>query len=114
MAPCLSSLNIPPIWACGCWQRTSTPSSRRLPRPCLRRLSEDLSRVLPSQKVEIELAGDDREFLLFDWLKELLYRFDAEHMLFSRFEVQVRPDGLERNRLGRTAGPRRGTSWITK
>ena len=44
--------------------------------------------------VEVDLKETDRELLLFDWLKELLYRFDAEHLLFSRFEVKVRPDGL--------------------
>lgn len=55
---------------------------------------EDLSTVTASQNLEVNLTGDDREFLLFDWLKTLLYHFDAEHMLFSRFEVHVRPDGL--------------------
>ena len=55
---------------------------------------EDLSTVRPTQRVDIQLAGDDREFLLFDWLKEILYRFDAEHLLFSRFEVHVQADGL--------------------
>ncbi|HEY8504131.1 MAG TPA: archease [Gemmataceae bacterium] len=57
-------------------------------------LVEDLSSVRPASEVEFALAGDDREYLLFDWLKELLYRFDAEHMLFARFEVHVGPGGL--------------------
>jgi SHS2 domain-containing protein len=56
---------------------------------------EDLSTVRPSRRVDIQLAGDDREFLLFDWLKELLYRFDAEHLLFSRFEAHVHADDLK-------------------
>jgi SHS2 domain-containing protein len=55
---------------------------------------DDLSTVVASQKVDIELAGTDREYLLFDWLKELLYRFDAEHQLFSRFEVGLSDTGL--------------------
>ncbi|HZT81865.1 MAG TPA: archease [Gemmataceae bacterium] len=55
---------------------------------------EDLSAVRPLQAVQVELAGDDLACLLFDWLKELLYRFDAEHLLFSRFEVHVRDSGL--------------------
>jgi SHS2 domain-containing protein len=55
---------------------------------------EDLGTVRPEMKVDVQIAGDDREFLLFDWLKELLYRFDAEHLLFSRFEAHVRGDGL--------------------
>ena len=55
---------------------------------------EDLGTVAAATRVEIKLTEADRELLLFDWLKELLYRFDAEHLLFSRFEVTVRPDGL--------------------
>ena len=55
---------------------------------------EDLSTVRQVQRVEVQIAGDDREFLLFDWLKELLYRFDAKHLLFSRFEVHIAGEGL--------------------
>src|SRR5262245_54666985 len=55
---------------------------------------EDLAGVRPTQRVEIAVAGTDREYLLFDWLKELLYRFDAEHMLLGRFDVKVTDAGL--------------------
>jgi SHS2 domain-containing protein len=55
---------------------------------------EDIAAVRPLQQVEVQLTGSDREYLLFDWLKELLYRFDAEHLLFSRFEVHVQNEGL--------------------
>jgi SHS2 domain-containing protein len=55
---------------------------------------EDLSTVRQVQRIELRIPGDDRDFLLFDWLKELLYRFDAEHLLFSRFEPHVADDGL--------------------
>jgi SHS2 domain-containing protein len=57
-------------------------------------LVEDLATVQPRERIEIELAGSDREYLLFDWLKEWLYQFEGEHRLFSRFAVQVREDGL--------------------
>jgi SHS2 domain-containing protein len=60
---------------------------------------EDLDTVRPEQRVDVELTGNDREYLLFDWLKELLYRFDAEHLLFTRFEVRVTNVGLN------------GTAW---
>ena len=50
---------------------------------------EDLGSINASRRVDIHLTGDEREFLLFDWLKELLYRFDVEHLLFSRFEVHL-------------------------
>ncbi|HMF12789.1 MAG TPA: archease [Gemmataceae bacterium] len=55
---------------------------------------EDLGTVRPAQHVDVRIAGEEREFLLFDWLKELLYRFDSEHLLFSRFPVHVAADGL--------------------
>jgi SHS2 domain-containing protein len=55
---------------------------------------DDLGTVVALQKVDVELTGTDREYLLFDWLKELLYRFDAEHLLFSRFEVHLSDKGL--------------------
>ena len=48
---------------------------------------EDPATVAPRQPVEVRLAGDDRALLLFDWLNELLYRFDTEHLLFGRFET---------------------------
>ena len=55
---------------------------------------EDLSTVRPSRSVAVRLEADDRDLLLFDWLKELLYHFDAEHMLLGRFEVKVSDKGL--------------------
>ncbi len=57
-------------------------------------LVEDLGTVVASQRVEVRLPPDDREYLLFDWLKALLYHFDAEHLLLSRFEVRVGEGGL--------------------
>lgn len=55
---------------------------------------DDLATVRPEQKLEIALGGEDCDYLLFDWLNELLFRWDTQHLLFSRFEVSVRADGL--------------------
>jgi SHS2 domain-containing protein len=55
---------------------------------------ENIDAVRPLQQVDFDIPGDDREYLLFDWLRELLYRFDGEHLVLCRFSVQVRPDGL--------------------
>jgi SHS2 domain-containing protein len=41
-------------------------------------------------KLELHLEADDLAYLLFDWLREILYRFDGEGILLSRFDVQVR------------------------
>jgi SHS2 domain-containing protein len=60
---------------------------------------DDLDTVVAMQKVDLELTGTDREYLLFDWLRELLYRFDAERLLFSRFDLNLSDSGLS------------GTAW---
>ncbi len=58
-------------------------------------LVEDLAAVHPERRLDVRLAADDREYLLFDWLRTLLYHFDVDGLLFSRFEVKVSDDGLE-------------------
>jgi SHS2 domain-containing protein len=55
---------------------------------------EDLATVRPLQRIDVEIPGNEIDFLLFDWLRELLYHLDAEHLLFGKFEVHVRADGL--------------------
>jgi SHS2 domain-containing protein len=64
-------------------------------------LVEDPGAVRQVVTLEVKLPADDLEFLLFDWLTALLYRFDAEKLLFSRFEVKVsRESGLEATAWG--------------
>ncbi len=55
---------------------------------------EDPASVRPVRKLEVRLDDVDRAYLLFDWLKALLYHFDAEHLLLSRFEAHVGDAGL--------------------
>ncbi|MBA4188210.1 MAG: protein archease [Planctomycetaceae bacterium] len=55
---------------------------------------EDVGSVEPRVAVTVELTGTDREFLLFDWLRDLLLKCDEDRMVFSRFAVEVRADGL--------------------
>jgi SHS2 domain-containing protein len=68
---------------------------------------EDIGSVRPEQSVAVELAGTDREFLLFDWLRDLLLRFDADHIVFGQFEVTVRDDGLTATARGEPLDPAR-------
>ncbi len=56
---------------------------------------EDLGAIAPKLRVDVQLQGEDRALLLFDWLNELLYRSDTEHFLFGKFEVR-----LEENVVG--------------
>ena len=55
---------------------------------------EDLASVRPSQRIDLRIDGAERDYLLFDWLRELLYRFDSQRLLFSRFEARVDAAGL--------------------
>jgi SHS2 domain-containing protein len=61
---------------------------------------EDLATVRPVHKIDVQLAGEELDFLLFDWLRELLYHFDAEHLLFGKFEVHVTEAGLTASAWG--------------
>src|SRR5262245_36365846 len=56
---------------------------------------EDLASVRPQQRVDVQLPADEPAFLLFDWLKELLFHFDTEHLLFGRFEMKISECGLK-------------------
>ena len=58
-----------------------------------------------SQTVAIE--GTDREYLLFDWLRELLARSDEARMLWCRFDVSVTPAGLTATISGEPFDPAR-------
>ena len=68
---------------------------------------EDIGTVRAEQSVSVEIAGTDREFLLFDWLRDLLLKFDEEHFVFGRFEVRVRDDGLTGTAWGERLDPAR-------
>jgi SHS2 domain-containing protein len=55
---------------------------------------EDLDSVQPRERLDVRLGPDQREYLLFDWLRRLLAEFDARHLLFSRFTAHVEDSGL--------------------
>src|SRR5262245_32580664 len=63
-------------------------------------LVEDLGAVRSARQLHVELPADDLEYLLFDWLKALLYHFDTERVVCSRFEVQVGEGGLKGDAWG--------------
>ena len=54
----------------------------------------NLDDVRPAQENRIALAADDVEYQLFDWLTELLYCFDTQHLLFCQFDVQFNDGNL--------------------
>ena len=48
----------------------------------------------PAGRHPFEIAGERFDFLLVDWLSELLYFFDTERSLLGEFEVTVSEQGL--------------------
>ena len=50
-------------------------------------LITELDDVEESEHRDIELTAPDQESLLVEWLNELIYLFDAENMLFKRFDI---------------------------
>lgn len=62
----------------------------------------DLETVRPTVRIEVTLAADQVDYLLFDWLKTLLYRFDVEQLLLGKFEVHVDAAGMKGVAWGET------------
>lgn len=60
-------------------------------------LITDPDGISPAASIEVEVKADDKSYetLLVEWLNELLYRFDTDHMLFSHFNISsLSPDKL--------------------
>ncbi len=52
----------------------------------------DTSTIKSQSKEEVELAAENLEELLFDWLAELIYLKDSQSILFGKFEVQIKEE----------------------
>ena len=63
--------------------------------------------VRPARRRTIRLDPAEPDDLLHDWLAELLYLFETERLLFSRFDVSLPSGGLEAAAWGETADPAR-------
>ena len=53
----------------------------------------DLNTVKEDIQREIEVSAEDEETLLVEWLNELIYIFDVEHIIFKRFLIDVLNSG---------------------
>lgn len=58
-------------------------------------LITDLTEVHEEIQRDIDIQALDRESLVVDWLNELLYIFDVDQVIFSRFEITA----LSQNQL---------------
>jgi len=48
----------------------------------------EIKDVDPLEKIELEVIGEDKEALLFEWLSELIAQFDITHLLMSNFKIK--------------------------
>jgi len=51
-------------------------------------LMADLDDFKEGLQRELELSAEDVEVLLIEWLNELIYIFDVEHIIFKKFEIE--------------------------
>ncbi|RJQ43250.1 MAG: archease [Gaiellales bacterium] len=58
-------------------------------------LITDLESVKPLDEYPVSVEAEDEEALLVEWLNELLYLYDSNSILFSRFRVT----GMDANRV---------------
>lgn len=54
----------------------------------------DLKTIEKLEEVVVALPKDDYDYLLFDWLKALLYHFDVDGLVFGDFRVTIDDNGL--------------------
>ncbi len=50
-------------------------------------LITELESIQEKLHLDLEVGSEDRDSLLVDWLNELIYLFDAKHVLLNRFDI---------------------------
>jgi SHS2 domain-containing protein len=55
---------------------------------------ENIEDIALKENLTIKIEGNDLEYLLFDWLNELLYISETKHLVFSEFTVSIDDKGL--------------------
>ena len=70
-------------------------------------LVEDAGSIRPASRVEVALPADAVEYLMFDWLRAILYHFEVDRMLVARCEVRIDAGGLRAALEGEPLDPSR-------
>ena len=70
-------------------------------------LMEDPGSLQPRYEVPIQIESNDREYLLFDWLTELLYLFESRKLLVAKCEIRVDDKAVTGNVMGESCDPAR-------
>jgi SHS2 domain-containing protein len=68
----------------------------------------ELDDIKEKETRRVEVKGDDKESLLFEWLNSLLYYFDVEGLVFKRFDiVEFGENELKADCTGEKYNPKR-------
>lgn len=70
-------------------------------------LIENIDDIRPALTETIQLAGTETDYLLFDWLNELLFRFETSKLLCCEFKLRLNEQGLEAMVRGEPSDPAR-------
>ena len=71
-------------------------------------LITDVQDIKEKLSHQVEVNSDNRDDLLVEWLNELIYLFDADYLLFNRFEFESLDDNqLKANCYGEKFDPAR-------
>jgi SHS2 domain-containing protein len=70
----------------------------------------NLSEVQTVQERSFDIRGGAIDYLLFDWLNELLYTFDTQHLVLCEYELRVTDQGLQATCRGETLDTDRHTT----
>lgn len=73
---------------------------------------ENIEDIVPTTTISINISGttsdqDSTEYLLFDWLNELLYQFESQRLLLTNFEIAFTEQGLKAKAQGEKFDPAR-------
>jgi SHS2 domain-containing protein len=69
-----------------------------------------LDEVRPIEEVSLGVVGAEVDYLLFDWLNELLYIFETRRLVLAEFEVKVADGGVQATARGEPFDPGRHRS----
>ena len=62
--------------------------------------------------VEIRCRAPDHELLLVDWLNAIVFEMATRHLLFGRFQVEIRDGRLQGTAWGETLDPARHAAAV--
>lgn len=63
-------------------------------------LIENPDAVRPQREVTIDVEGTESDYLLLDFLNEVLFLFERQHLLLCEFDVSFDPQGLRATARG--------------